>query len=415
MIAKKMLALGKSDSAIRAIAAYGDARRSEIGSENVFDFSIGNPNVPTPEKVKNTLIELLQNEESLALHGYTAAPGAMAARKAAAAQESKRAGYDIPAESIYLTSGASSSLSIVLSALVSEGEKVAVLAPFFPEYKVFAENAGAEILIVPPAGDDMQPFMAAFENAVEQGVAAVIINSPNNPSGAILSEQTLRVMSKILQAAQEEQGKSIYLIADEPYRELVYGDVTVPFVPNIYPNTIVCYSYSKSLSLPGERLGYIMVPPCVKDSAEVFAAVCGAGRALGYVCAPEPIAKQMLKIHQYAIMSAPSLMQHMLAQCADVRPDITSYAKNRDTLYDALSGMGFDCVKPDGAFYLFIKAPKGDSAGEFCEKAKKFEILLVPSDSFGIAGYARLAYCVSEKTAENSLPAFKKLAEEYGL
>lgn len=396
MIAKKMLALGKSDSAIRAIAAYGDARRSEIGSENVFDFSIGNPNVPTPEKVKNTLIELLQNEESLALHGYTAAPGAMAARKAAAAQESKRAGYDIPAESIYLTSGASSSLSIVLSALVSEGEKVAVLAPFFPEYKVFAENAGAEILIVPPAGDDMQPFMAAFENAVEQGVAAVIINSPNNPSGAILSEQTLRVMSKILQAAQEEQGKSIYLIADEPYRELVYGDVTVPFVPNIYPNTIVCYSYSKSLSLPGERLGYIMVPPCVKDSAEVFAAVCGAGRALGYVCAP-------------------SLMQHMLAQCADVRPDITSYAKNRDTLYDALSGMGFDCVKPDGAFYLFVKAPKGDSAGEFCEKAKKFEILLVPSDSFGVAGYARLAYCVSEKTAENSLPAFRKLAEEYGL
>ena len=170
----------------------------------------------------------------------------------------------------------------------------------------------------------------------------------------------------------------------------------VPFVPNIYPNTIVCYSYSKSLSLPGERLGYIMVPPCVKDSAEVFAAVCGAGRALGYVCAP-------------------SLMQHMLAQCADVRPDITSYAKNRDTLYDALSGMGFDCVKPDGAFYLFIKAPKGDSAGEFCEKAKKFEILLVPSDSFGVAGYARLAYCVSEKTAENSLPAFRKLAEEYGL
>ena len=357
MIAKKMLALGKSDSAIRAIAAYGDARRSEIGSENVFDFSIGNPNVPTPEKVKNTLIELLQNEESLALHGYTAAPGAMPALKAAAAQESKRAGYDIPAESIYLTSGASSSLSIVMSALVSEGEKVAVLAPFFPEYKVFAENAGAEILIVPPAGDDMQPFMAAFENAVEQGVAAVIINSPNNPSGAILSEQTLRVMSKILRAAQEEKGKSIYLIADEPYRELVYGDVTVPFVPNIYPNTIVCYSYSKSLSLPGERLGYIMVPPCVKDSAEVFAAVCGAGRALGYVCAP-------------------SLMQHMLAQCADVRPDITSYAKNRDTLYDALSGMGFDCVKPDGAFYLFPQTLEADDRA-FSERAKKYDLLVV--------------------------------------
>ncbi len=397
MISEKMLALGRSDNEIRAIAAYADRRRGEIGSENVFDFSIGNPNVPAPEKVKNTLIELLQNEESLALHGYTAAPGTMAARKAAARQESERAGYEIPAESIYLTSGASSSLSIVMSALVREGEKVVLLAPFFPEYRVFAENAGAEVVIVPPAGDDMQPFMAAFEEAVGQdNVAAVIINSPNNPSGAILSEQTLRVMAKILKVAGEEHGRSIYLIADEPYRELVYGGAEVPFVPGIYGNTLVCYSYSKSLSLPGERLGYIMVPPSVENSADVFAAVCGAGRALGYICAP-------------------SLMQHMLARCDDVRPDITSYAKNRDTLYNALSAMGFDCVKPDGAFYLFIKAPKGDSAAGFCEKAKQFEILLVPSDSFGLEGYARLAYCVSEKTAEDSLPAFKKLAELCGL
>ena len=396
MISEKMLALGKSDNEIRVIAAYADKRRGEIGAEKVFDFSIGNPSVPAPEKVRKTLIELLESSESLALHGYTAAPGAMAARKAAARQESERAGCEIPAESIYLTSGASSSLSIVMSALVREGEKVAVLAPFFPEYRVFAENAGAELVVVPPEGDDMQPFMASFEAAVEQGVAAVIINSPNNPSGAILSEQTLRVMAKILSAAEEEQGKSIYLIADEPYRELVYGDVSVPYVPGIYHNTVVCYSYSKSLSLPGERLGYIMVPPCVKDSAEVFAAVCGAGRALGYVCAP-------------------SLMQHMLTSCAGLRPDITSYAKNRDTLYNALTSMGFDLVRPDGAFYLFVKAPKGDSASAFCEKAKRFEILLVPSDSFGVEGYARLAYCVSERIAEASLPAFKKLAELYGL
>lgn len=397
MISEKMLALGRSDNEIRAIAAYADKRRSEIGSENVFDFSIGNPNVPAPDKVKDTLVELLRNEESLALHGYTAAPGAMAARKAAARQESERAGYEIPAESIYLTSGASSSLSIVMSALVREGEKVVLLAPFFPEYRVFAENAGAEVVTVPPAGDDMQPFMAAFEEAVGQdNVAAVIINSPNNPSGAILSEQTLRVMAKILTAAQAKQGRSIYLIADEPYRELVYGGAGVPFVPGIYNNTVVCYSYSKSLSLPGERLGYIMVPPCVENSADVFAAVCGAGRALGYVCAP-------------------SLMQHMLVRCADLRPDIRSYAKNRDTLYNALTSMGFDCVKPDGAFYLFVKAPEGDSAAGFCEKAKRFEILLVPSDSFGIGGYARLAYCVSEMTAEASLPAFKKLAQLYGL
>ena len=397
MIEEKMLALGKSENEIRVIAAYADKRRSEIGSENIFDFSIGNPNVPAPEKVKNTLIELLQSRDSLSLHGYTPAPGAMAARKAAARQESRRAGYEIPAESIYLTSGASSSLSISMSALVRKGEKVVLLAPFFSEYKVFAENAGAEVIIVPPAGDDMQPFMAAFEDAVSQGdVAAVVINSPNNPSGAVLSEQTLRVMAKILNAAQEEQGRSIYLISDEPYRELVYGGVSVPFVPNIYHNTIVCYSYSKSLSLPGERLGYIMVPPCVTDSADVFAAVGGAGRALGYICAT-------------------SLMQHMLTECADVQPDISSYARNRDTLYDALSSAGFECVKPDGAFYLFIKAPKGDSASDFCEKAKQFEIILVPSDSFGVGGYARLAYCVSEEMTAASLPAFKKLAQLYGL
>ena len=395
MIAKKMLALGKSDSAIRAIAAYGDARRSEIGSENVFDFSIGNPNVPTPEKVKNTLIELLQNEESLALHGYTAAPGAMTARKAAAAQESKRAGYDIPAESIYLTSGASSSLSIVMSALVSEGEKVAVLAPFFPEYKVFAENAGAEVLIVPPAGDDMQPFMAAFENAVEQGVAAVIINSPNNPSGAILSEQTLRVMSKILRAAQEEKGKSIYLIADEPYRELVYGDVTVPFVPNIYPNTIVCYSYSKSLSLPGERIGYVFVPSCAADADAVFDAVCGAGRALGFVCAP-------------------SLFQRVIAACIGQTADIAVYDRNRRRLYAALCDMGFTVVPPRGAFYLFVKAPGGDAAA-FCELAKSEELLLVPSDDFYCAGYVRIAYCVTPAQIENAIPAFRRLAKKCDL
>ena len=240
MLAEKMLKLGQSGSAIRDIAAYADARREEIGSENVFDFSIGNPSTPAPEKVRKTLIELLETGDSLALHGYTAAPGAMSARKAAARQESKRAGYDIPADCVYLTSGASSSLAISLAALVSPGEKVAVLAPFFPDYRVLAEAAGAELVVVPPAGEDMQPFMAAFEDAVESGVAAVIINSPNNPSGAILSEQTLRVMSKILTQAQAEQGKKIYLIADEPYRELVYGDVSVPFVPNFDPNTVVC-------------------------------------------------------------------------------------------------------------------------------------------------------------------------------
>lgn len=396
MIESKMLALGESESVIRFIAAYGDKRRAEIGAENVFDFSIGNPNTPAPEKVRQTLIKLLEKDSGIDLHSYTPAPGIPAARAAAAAQESKRAGYDIPADSIYLTSGASSSLAIVLSALVQPGEKVAVLAPFFPEYKVFAENAGAELVIVPPAGSDMQPFMSAFESAVEKGVAAVIINSPNNPSGAILSEQTLRVMSKILQVAEEESGRSIYLIADEPYRELVYGGAQVPFVPSFYHNTVVCYSYSKSMSLPGERLGYIMVPPCVKDAKRVFNAVCGAGRSLGYICAP-------------------SLMQHMLAECADITPDISTYAENREVLYTELTRLGFECVKPDGAFYLFVKAPNGESGDTFCENAKKFELLLVPSESFGVGGYARLAYCVSAECAKNSLPGFAKLAEFYGL
>lgn len=396
MIAEKMLALGISGNAIRDIAAFADARRAEIGSENVFDFSIGNPNVPAPEMVKKTLIGLLEEEDGLALHGYTPAPGLMAARSAAAAAESRRAGYDIPAESIYLTSGASSCLAITLSALVSEGERVAALAPFFPEYRIYAEAAGAQFELIPPAGVDMQPDMEAFERIVSEGAAAVIINSPNNPSGAILSEDTLREMAHILEKASAEQGRSIYLIADEPYRELVYNGAQVPFVPNFYKNTIVCYSYSKSLSLPGERLGYIMVPPCMENGRQVFAAVCGAGRALGHVCAP-------------------SLMQRMLIKCADIQPDITSYANNRERLYTALTEMGFECTKPDGAFYLFLKAPCGDSAGEFCEKAKKFEILLVPSDSFGVSGYARLAYCVSEQTAEASLPAFEKLARECDL
>lgn len=396
MIAGKMLALGTGGNAIRDIAAYADERRAAIGSENVFDFSIGNPNVPAPENVRKKLIELLETGDSLALHGYTAAPGAYPARKAIARRESERAGYDIPAECVYITSGASSSLAITLSALVSEGEKVALLAPFFPEYRVFAESAGAQTVIVPPAGNDMQPDMQAFEKAVADGVAAVIINSPNNPSGAVLSAKTLENMANILSKQAEKSGRSIYLIADEPYRELVYGDARVPFVPNFYGNTVVCYSYSKSLSLPGERLGYIMVPPCVKDFKKVFAAIGGAGRALGYVCAP-------------------SLMQNMLVDCADVHPELTVYENNRAVLYDELIRLGFECTKPDGAFYLFVKAPMGDSAVQFCEKAKKHEIMLVPSDSFGVSGYARLAYCVSEQTARASLPAFQKLAALYGL
>ena len=396
MVSEKMLALGESRSVIRDISEFGDARRQEIGAENVFDFSIGNPSVPAPERVGETLRRLLDSVDSITLHSYTPAPGLMKARMAAARQESLRAGFDIPAGSIYLTCGAAASLAISLRALVCPGDKIALLAPYFPEYKVFVENAGAEAVVVPPADLSMQPDLAEFKKAVESGIKAVIVNSPNNPSGAVLSAETLEAMADILRAESVKKGESIYVIADEPYRELVYDGAEVPFVPSIYPDTIVCYSYSKSLSLPGERLGYIMVPLCVNDSGKVFAAVCGAGRSLGYLCAP-------------------SLFQYMLAECADERPDIAAYAKNRALLYGALTEMGFECVKPDGAFYLFVKAPAGVSGAEFCEAAKRFELLLVPSDSFGVEGYVRVAYCVSEDTIRRSLPAFKKLAELYSL
>lgn len=396
MVSEKMLALGESRSVIRDISEFADARRQEIGAENVFDFSIGNPSVPAPRRVDETLRSLLDSVDSITLHSYTPAPGLMKARMAAARQESLRAGFDIPAGSIYLTCGAAASLAISLRALVCPGDKIALLAPYFPEYKVFVENAGAEAVVVPPADLSMQPDLAEFEKAVESGIKAVIVNSPNNPSGAVLSAETLKAMADILKAASAKKGESIYVIADEPYRELVYDGAEVPFVPSIYPDTLVCYSYSKSLSLPGERLGYIMVPLCVNDSGKVFAAVCGAGRSLGYLCAP-------------------ALFQYMLAECAEERPDIAAYAGNRALLYGALTEMGFECVKPDGAFYLFVKAPNGVSGTEFYEAGKRFELLMVPSDSFGVEGYARVAYCVSADTIRRSLPAFKKLAELYSL
>ena len=396
MVSEKMLALGESRSVIRDISEFADARRQEIGAENVFDFSIGNPSVPAPGRVDETLRSLLDSVDSITLHSYTPAPGLMKARMAASRQESLRAGFDIPAGSIYLTCGAAASLAISLRALVCPGDKIALLAPYFPEYKVFVENAGAEAVVVPPADLSMQPDLAVFKKAVASGIKAVIVNSPNNPSGAVLSAETLEAMADILRAETDKKGESIYMIADEPYRELVYDGAEVPFVPSIYPDTIVCYSYSKSLSLPGERLGYIMVPPCVSDSGKVFAAVCGAGRSLGYLCAP-------------------SLFQYMLAECADERLDIAAYAGNRALLYGALTEMGFECVKPDGAFYLFVKAPNGVSGTEFYEAGKRFELLLVPSDSFGVEGYVRVAYCVSEDTIRRSLPAFKKLAELYSL
>ncbi len=395
MINEKMYELGESRSVIRDISEFGNARKAEIGAENVYDFSIGNPSVPTPERIRKTLEKLLRETDPIELHSYTPAPGMMSARQAVAKQESLRAGHEIPADSFYMTCGSSSSLAISLRAIVCGGERVAVLAPYFPEYKVFIENAGAEIVVIPPADESMQPDMAAFEEEAKRGLKAVIVNSPNNPSGALLSEKTLSQMGEILKKYASCGDGDTFMISDEPYRELVYDNAQVPFVPNIYPDTIVCYSYSKSLSLPGERIGYIMVPPCVKNSRAVFSAVCGAGRSLGHICAP-------------------SLYQYLLTYCADEIPQTGSYDKNRRLLYGMLTDMGFECVRPDGAFYMFMKVP-GGNAIEFCKKAMEYEILFVPSDSFGLEGYVRVAYCVSEEMIRKSEPALKKLAAEYGL
>lgn len=397
-IPEKMVALGESRSVIRDLFEYANARKAEIGSDKVFDFSLGNPSVPSPAKVNETLIRLISDTDSTILHGYTSSAGCIETRRAIAAHENRRAasyGMTVSAENVYITCGAAASLTISLTALICPGDRVALLAPFFPEYRVFAEKAGAEVVVIPPTDESMLPDFESLERAAKSGIKALIINSPNNPSGAVYDRSVIERIAGILRTAEKERGETIFLISDEPYRELVYGDAEPPFVPALYENTLICYSYSKSLSLPGERIGYILVSPNIQNgsAAKVFAAVCGAGRALGYVCAP-------------------SLFQRMITECAEENPDICAYDKNRRIIYNELTRLGFVCTPPDGAFYLFIKSPVPD-AREFCEAAKRLEIMLVPSDSFGICGYARLAYCVSELTIKSSLPAFAALAKLY--
>ncbi len=392
MINEKMAGLGKKRSVIREIFEYAKLRRAEIGAENVFDFSIGNPNVPTPKKVTDTMERLIKEKDPVMLHGYTSAQGDLGVRQAIAKHLKKE--YDFAADPnlIYMTCGAAASLTITLNAIVNKGDEVIVLAPFFPEYRVFAEKAGASLIEVLCKESDFQIDFAALENAVTEKTKAIIVNSPNNPTGAVFSKETIIKLAALLNNKQEEFGTEIYIISDEPYRELVY-DVTVPYIPKYYDNTLVCYSYSKSLSLPGERIGYIFVSPNINNSTDVYAAVCGAGRALGFVCAP-------------------SLLQYTVGECADVLPDLTVYRKNRDLLSNSLTEYGYTVVPPDGAFYLFVKSPEED-ANTFCERAKKYELLLVPSDDFGCKGYVRICYCVETKQIERALPKFKALIEEY--
>ncbi|MEE1074533.1 MAG: pyridoxal phosphate-dependent aminotransferase [Acutalibacteraceae bacterium] len=393
MISEKMMGLGKKRSVIREIFEYGNKRRQEIGAENVFDFSLGNPSIPAPEFVNDTMKRLITEKDSVALHGYTSAQGALPVRQAISDHINKRFSIGATPDLLYMTCGAAASLTITLNALINSGDEVIVLAPFFPEYRVFAEKAGAEIKIVKCRESDFQIDFEALEKALNKNTKAIIVNSPNNPSGVVLNEDTIGALAELLDKKSKEYGTDIYIIADEPYRELVYGGVEVPYIPNYYNNTIVCYSYSKSLSLPGERIGYIFVSPRITNCSDVYAAVCGAGRALGFVCAP-------------------SLLQYTVAECFGLTGDISAYEKNRNILYNALTEYGYTAAKPDGAFYLFVKSPEKD-ANAFCERAKKYELLLVPGDDFGFEGYIRISYCVSTEMIEKSLPSFKKLIEEY--
>ena len=393
MYTESLVKLGKVRSEIREIFEYGNKRNAEIGAENVFDFSIGNPSVPAPKSVDDAIIDLVNNFDSVALHGYTSAQGDAHVRETIANYINDKFGTNVTANNIYMTCGAAASLTIVMNAILQKDDECIVFTPYFPEYGVFIERTGAKLVEVKSQEKTFQIDMDNFEKAINEKTKAVIINSPNNPSGVVYTVETIEKMCQLLKKKEEEYGHPIFLITDEPYRELVYDDTEVPYVINYYDNTFVCYSYSKALSLPGERIGYIVVSPKMIDEEDAYAAVCGAGRALGYVCAP-------------------SMLQRVIEKCISDTSDISIYKENRDLLYNALTKMGFECVYPDGAFYLFVKA-MGEDAYEFCEKAKEYELLLVPADSFGTPGYVRVSYCVQTKQIEDALPAFEKLAESY--
>ena len=392
---EKMYALGAKRSVIRELFEYGKMRKAAVGEQNVFDFSLGNPSVPAPAAVKDTLIDLLSTESAVAIHGYTSAQGDKGTRDAIAKNYKQEFGFALDPELMYMTCGAAASLTITLNAIVKDPEdEVIAFAPFFPEYRVFAEKAGAKLVVCPPA-DGLELNVDAFRSLLNKHTRAVIINSPNNPSGVVYPEAQVKAIAAALMEAEDDFGDTIYLISDEPYRALVFDDKKATCFPKYYDDTVVCYSYSKSLSLPGERIGYIAVSPLASEKQELYLAVCGAGRALGYVCAP-------------------ALFQRLVKECDGLTADVNVYRENRDILYFALTEMGFTCAYPSGAFYLFVKAPSGDG-NEFSEEAKKLDILVVPSDSFGCEGYVRIAYCVSTDLIRRSLPAFKKLAEKYAL
>lgn len=393
MYNKTMYELGSHRSVIRDLFEFGKKRAAEVGADKVYDFSLGNPNVPAPDGVKEAAERLLAMPDNTVLHGYTSAQGDAEVRKAVADNINARFGTGISPDLIYMTCGAAASLTITLNALYEDGDEFILLAPFFPEYSVFVKAAGGTPVVVPFDEKTFAPDLSALEKAVTPRTKGIIVNSPNNPSGTVYTRKTLDGIVSLLERKSAEYGRKIVLIADEPYRELVYDDIEVPYLPNLYPDTVVCYSYSKSLSLPGERIGYIAISPRMTEKENVYAAVCGAGRALGYVCAP-------------------SMFQRVAAACVNERPDITAYRRNRDLIYSALTEMGYDCVHPDGAFYLFVRSPEPD-ANAFSERAKTFGLLIVPGDTFGAPGYVRISYCVGRDMIERSLPAFRDLINTY--
>lgn len=394
MINEKSFALGNTGSAIRELFEYGKKRKAVIGEDNVYDYSIGNPSIPSPSIVNETLIQLLKEKEPTALHGYTSAVGDLKAREAIASYLNKTYGLNEKASLIYLTCGAAASLTITMHAILNPGDEIIALAPFFPEYRVFCEKANGVLKVVPCSVPDFQIDFAALEASITPKTKGIIINSPNNPTGVVFKEDTIKKLASLLEKKEKEFNTTIYIICDEPYRELIYDiETKVPYVTKYYNNTIVCYSFSKSLSLPGERIGYILVGSATKDAITVYKAICGAGRSLGFVCAP-------------------ALFQYMIPSVLGYTSDLSVYKKNRDMLYKNLSEMGYEIAFPDGAFYLWVKALEED-ANRFAEHAKKFELLLVPSDSFGMGGYVRIAYCQDPAMIERSIPAFKKLIEDY--
>ena len=391
MYNKTMYERGNAPSAIRELFAYGMERKAQIGEDKVFDFSIGNPSVPAPDSVAETIRELADMAPAQ-LHAYSAAQGLESTRAAIAENLNKRFGTHYTADNLYLTMGAAACLSACFTALIKPGDEIIVIAPYFPEYRIWIEFAGGVCVEVPAREDNFQIDLDALEQAITEKTKAVVINTPNNPVGTVYTRETLEGLADVLVQAEQRFGHDIYLISDEPYRELTYG-VEVPWVPAIYPNTLVCYSWSKSLSLPGDRIGYVLVPNEAHDSREVYLAVCGAGRSLGYICAPV-------------------FFQRVIERCVDEPTNVEAYAVNREILTHALDELGYEYIEPDGAFYLWIKALEPD-AQAFSNKAKEHELLLVPSDSFGVDGWVRAGYCIDKSTIEHSIPAFAALKADY--